>query len=81
MVIAGKLNVAVLMRFSVPWLVRLEPSDSNPQDAFGVVVGDLVAVGLAQRCPHQPVDGLLRRLVGVVHGEHDGVGADLEKGL
>ena len=53
---------------------------SEPQDALGVAVGDLVPVGVAERGLLEPGHGLVAGFVRVVDGEQDGVGADLQHG-
>jgi hypothetical protein len=58
--------------------VRLEGWDVG--QSFGVAVGELVAVGVAEGGPFQTVDRLLGGLVGVVNGEHDGVSAYFQDG-
>jgi hypothetical protein len=53
---------------------------SEPQNPLCVAVGDLLAVAVAERGPLEPGHGLVAGLVGVVDGEHDGVGADFQHG-
>jgi hypothetical protein len=53
---------------------------SEPQDPLGVAVGDLLPVAVAERGPLKPGDRFVAGLKGVVDGEHDGVGSDLQHG-
>jgi len=53
---------------------------SEPPDALGVAVSDLLLVAVAERGALKPGHGLVAGFVGIVDGEHDRVRADLQDG-